>query len=120
MKTKLAIAFLFASGLPAMAASVPAALAVGHGTNSCTDFNEGRVIALQVENSYYDWAQGYMSGLNAMLTAQKSTTHGLGRISDEKQKKALETYCTAHPGDSFLVAVTKVFYNTPETPAPTP
>jgi hypothetical protein len=120
MKTKLAIAFLLASVLPAVAAPAPAPLIVGHGANSCTDFSEGRLMALQVENSYYDWAQGYMSALNTMLSIEKSPTHSLARITDDNQKKALQAYCTAHPADAFMIAVTKVFFNIPETPAPKP
>lgn len=121
MKTKLAFAFLLASALPALgAAPLPTPIVVGHGTNSCTDYSEGRVMALQVENSYYDWAQGYMSALNTLAVAQKTPTRNITRISDDNQKKALAAYCSAHPADSFVVAVTKVYFNVPETPAPKP
>ena len=120
MKTKLAFVFLLASALPAAAAATPVPIVVGHGTNSCTDFSEGRLIALQVENSYYDWAQGYMSALNTVAAAQKTPTRNIARITDDKQKKALQTYCSAHPTDSFMAAVTKIFFDIPETPAPKP
>lgn len=121
MKIKLAFAFLLASLLPASAAApIPTPIVVGHGVNSCTDYSEGRLIALQVENSYYDWAQGYMSALNTMAAAQKTPTRNITRVTDDNQKKALAAYCSAHPTDTFVVAVTKVYFNIPETPAPKP
>lgn len=117
MKTKLAIAFLIASALPAAAAG-PLPIVLGRGVNSCIDYTQGRLAALQVENSYFSWAQGYMSALNITLSNQKLATRNVYHFSDDNMKKALQTYCTAHPADLFLVAVTKTFTELPEIPVP--
>jgi hypothetical protein len=119
MKTKIALVLLLVSVLPA-AAAPPVPIVLGHGANSCTDYAQGRLVAQQLDNSYFDWAQGFMSAMNTMLASQKNSTHNVYRLSDDGMKKALQAYCNAHPADMFEVAVTKVFLAQPETPAPSP
>jgi len=117
MKIKLAFAFLLASALPAAAAG-PLPIVLGHGANTCTDYTEGRLVAKQVENSYFDWAQGFMSAMNVMQAAAKTPTRNVMHLSDDNMKKALQTYCAGHPADLFVIAVTKTFQALPETPVP--
>jgi hypothetical protein len=111
MKTALVFAFLTASLLPAAAQGL---LTTGHGLDSCTDFVQGRVLSINVETSYFDWAQGYMAGVNNMLVAAKTPGRNLGAKSEEQQKTILLAYCRAHPNETYQAAVVKMFFTFPE------
>ena len=43
----------------------------------------------------------------------KNPTHNVVHLTDDDMKKQLQTYCTAHPADLFVIAVTKIFESLP-------
>ena len=113
---KILLVSTFLLGLPA-AASAQAIITTGHGLDLCSDLVQSRVLGANVETSYFDWAQGYMSGVNTMLGTAKAPTHNLNAKSDAAQKKMLLDYCTAHPTEPYQSAVVKMLFTFPSVPA---
>lgn len=57
----------------------------------------------KIENLFYSWALGFMSGLNAGLAGNGETDlHGL---SEQVQKQFLRSTCKAHPRGEYVGAV---------------
>jgi hypothetical protein len=114
MKTKLVCAFLLLSALPAVAATT---FVEGHGTDSCAEFLQARTISPTVEDSYWFWTEGFMSGMNTMLLAAKSPGRNLSATSQDDQRKAVRDYCSSNPNTAFETAVVKILFTFPEAPA---
>jgi hypothetical protein len=115
--TSLAFAFLLATAIVSVTPVLAAPLFItGHGADSCAEFAQSRVIAPTVEESYWVWAQGFMSGVNTIFLTQKLDSYNLAATSEDDQKKALRDYCSAHPNDNFETAVVKMQFAFPKTP----
>jgi len=83
---------------------------MGVGTTSCGQFaklyqDDPRVW----EDHYFDWAQGFMSGMNWASLTQSGRTRDLGAMPVESQQLALRNYCDKHPLGYFVDAVMTLF-----------
>ena len=79
--------------------------AVGQGSEVCADLTK-KVAANRelMTQTYFPWAQGYMSGVNGVLIANGRSYRDLTK-DPAGQQKALLDYCTSRPKATFLDAV---------------
>jgi hypothetical protein len=84
---------------------------VGAGTFTCAKFGEWYKENTQTENWFFDWAQGYMSGLNVASMLTGGMYHDLAALSTEQQRTYLRQYCDQHPLVDWRDTVTSL-YNT--------
>ena len=79
--------------------------AVGQGSEVCADLTKKLAAnpALMTQ-TYFPWAQGYMSGVNGVLIANGRSYRDLTK-DPAAQQKALLDYCARRPKATFLDAV---------------
>jgi hypothetical protein len=101
----LAIVLLPAIGRAAEQASSPGPASwAGPGITSCADFTKAcHDDPETMENLFYSWALGFMSGLNVGLAGHGDTN--LHQWSEQAQKDFLKTTCAAHPRGGYVGAV---------------
>jgi hypothetical protein len=110
MKLLLAIAFtvLIATPNAGFAYTVQ-----GAGAVSCAEFArmyQGDPV--HVEDAFFSWAQGFMSGINlAAVTTQRPTRDLAGVATD--QRRALRTYCANNPLRTYVDGVTEFYAKLP-------
>src|SRR4051812_1392428 len=102
----------FALGLAMVGASATAkseqVITMGAGMQTCAVFRahyKGHVPSL--ENFYFSWAQGYMSGLNvaARRGAANSKTADLNSIPAPTQLRFIREFCDHNPLERYSAAV---------------
>lgn len=89
-------------------------IATGDGLRTCRDFLTVAGSAQSEEDRYFQWAQGFMSGMNAMFGPAHTPVKDLASMSAEKQKTAIKDHCAAHPADTYESAVIKLFASLPD------
>jgi hypothetical protein len=109
---RIAVALILASSLFAVRAYAVEG-AVGQGSEVCADLTK-KVTASPVlmTQTYFPWAQGYMSGVNGVLIANGRSYRDLTK-DPAGQQKALLDYCAHRPKSSFLDAVIAVYETRP-------
>lgn len=112
-----AILMMMAAASPVVAADGSSLTGVGAAT--CTDFYQGYMAIPQVEDSYFAWAEGFMSGLNSMMSADKQPTRDLSAMTMDAEKAYLRDYCSSHSADTYPSAVAKLFFSLKQVPART-
>jgi hypothetical protein len=73
----------------------------GLGATSCAQFADFFRDSPKIEEEYFDWAQGFMSGLN--MNADVYVV--LNAKSIDEEKRFLRRYCDAHPLGEFMDAI---------------
>ena len=66
-----------------------------------------------MENSYFAWAQGFLSGHNFAVLAyakNSSVAPDLKSLSLEEQQAFIRQYCDAHPLGSYMDAVLDLYW----------
>jgi hypothetical protein len=103
------VAALFVvSTLSALAASD----AAGVGIATCGKFAETyRADPTAAELTYFAWAQGFMTGLNAGLKANNSPRRDIGSMPLDQQKALVRTYCAQHPLEPYVSAILDLTYH---------
>lgn len=105
---------IVAAGLVASIAAAEPANMKGAGVRSCaqfaTDYKKSPNIA---EAMYFEWAQGFMSGLNVAHNADKTPLRDLDGIARVEQEGFIRTYCDSHPLKEYLWAVHALFFELP-------
>ncbi len=82
----------------------------GVGVKTCGEFAlQYRSSPTDTELFYFNWAQGYMSGLNAMRTSRKV----LNSISFREKLTRVRSYCSNHPFAQYFEAVTDLYNSMP-------
>ncbi|MGY0574038.1 hypothetical protein ACTGJ9_025660 [Bradyrhizobium sp. RDM12] len=77
----------------------------GLGATSCAEFAKMyQSDPKNMELYFFTWAQGYMSGLNMGLLANKQEAKELGAETND-QALALRTYCADNPLKTYMDAV---------------
>jgi hypothetical protein len=94
--------------LPCSTAAYPATnnIAVsGMGAASCAEFLQQVRENPDMENIYFTWAQGLMSGWNTRGLADKRTILNLALITPDQQQAQVREFCETYPDGSYLGAV---------------
>jgi hypothetical protein len=82
----------------------------GAGTFTCAKYGElYRKSPDAAEAVYYNWAQGFMSGINGVKLAANGESKDLGSISQDEQKWSIRNYCNNHPLEDYMGAVMQVY-----------
>jgi hypothetical protein len=82
---------------------------MGWGAFTCAQFaNMYRDDPKFTEEHFFNWAQGFMSGLN-FATIGQGISMNLGSISTEQQQRAIRAYCNEHPLGNYLDAVLDLY-----------
>jgi hypothetical protein len=86
---------------------------MGFGVDSCAEFSQRFQVNISIENTYFDWAQGFMSGANTLAQAEKLNSHDLSALTVEDEKSRIRSYCAAHPLNNYYEAVIDVLGGLP-------
>lgn len=81
---------------------------VGIGTSSCAEFGQHyKENPSMTQMAYYSWAQGYASGVAAMLNVSGAKTIDLNPLAKEAELQfdSFKAYCDAHPLRIFGTAI---------------
>lgn len=84
-------------------------LTVGWGTFTCAQFAQDYKRDVAVEQIYFTWAQGYMSGLNAGDEITKNVSKNLLSKPPKEQKFQIREYCDTHPLAKYSEAIVDVW-----------
>lgn len=105
---RVAAALILASSLFA-AEAFAAEGAVGQGSEVCADLTKKLTASpALMTQTYFPWAQGYMSGVNGVLIANGRSYRDLTK-DPAGQQKALLDYCARRPKSTFLDAVIAIY-----------
>lgn len=101
-------------------ATETAAQTMGYGVASCAQFAQDYQVSTAVEENYFNWAQGYMSGLNEMFGVAGAPTYDLSTLTVDDTKASIRNYCASNPLKAYKDAVTVVYFSFTQIPAPKP
>jgi hypothetical protein len=93
---------------------------MGYGALTCAQFGQDYQKSVDVESQFYNWAQGFMSGLNTGTTVAEKGTVDLHATSIVNQKQKLREYCDEHPLSAYSLAVTVLWASLPIVPYSAP
>jgi hypothetical protein len=110
---------------------------IGPGMMPCSDFNQLYKAATLVrelnadpaapravkdlEDYYFSWAQGFMSGINDALEGSISKYRDLRSVSVDQQKQSLRAFCLQNPASKYRDGINfllNVMIIVPSTQAP--
>jgi hypothetical protein len=104
--------FFLALSSPALAVS-DNPLATGLGLRNCGQFNEQYRKSSEEEDKYFEWAKGFMSGMNSMFGPAHAPLKNLTATNFEIQKSDIRKYCESHSVDLYESAVLNLFASLP-------
>jgi hypothetical protein len=111
MKTRLVLAVL-CIGLSAGSA-LAADGVVGVGLEHCAEFTKKLAATPALtDQTYFPWAEGYMSGVNGVFIANRKAYRELAR-DPAGQKKTLTDFCAYNPKSTILDAVIALYQARP-------
>ncbi|MGC2078532.1 MAG: hypothetical protein WA728_21375, partial [Xanthobacteraceae bacterium] len=71
--------------------------AIGSGMSTCAQFAQRYAQRTVVEELFFQWAQGYMTGINAATAKEAGVIRDLNSDSTEDQMAWIREYCNDHP-----------------------
>jgi hypothetical protein len=84
--------------------------AAGAGGTSCAVFGDGyKKWSNEIEGTYFQWAQGMMSGMNFIIYARKQTTTNLNTWGMERQMQFIRLFCANNPLVPYNFSVISLF-----------
>jgi hypothetical protein len=82
------------------------ALTAGTGSLTCGKFAQDYAHNTRIEDIYFNWAQGFMSGVNVMeTTVEHHFPNDLSARPPEDLKSEIRSYCGEHPLALYIEAV---------------
>jgi hypothetical protein len=79
--------------------------AVGSGMSTCGQFAQKYAQHTVVEEIFFQWAQGYMTAINAAAAKEAGVIKDLNSYSTEDQMATIREYCNDHPLATYQDAV---------------
>jgi hypothetical protein len=98
-------------------------LIMGAGALPCAEFGQRLRNSVDIEQTFFAWGQGYMSGMNTMFDFAGSDTRDMNAISVSTQEERVRSYCASHPLQSYSDGVRELYLSLPIVPSmekPTP
>jgi len=85
----------------------------GYGGTTCAQFGQVYRDNLAIEEPYYSWALGFMSGLN--FAQKPGDLHKMRKLDGDpdEQKGLLRRYCATNPLKNYMDAVTALYLGMP-------
>jgi hypothetical protein len=74
---------------------------MGMGTATCVQFATEYRADAGIEQRFFDWAQGLMSGINDALEDTMGKYRDLNSMPIAQQKEILRAYCDDHPAATY-------------------
>jgi hypothetical protein len=96
---------------------------MGIGMLTCAQFNERYRAAPAIEQDFFAWAQGLMSGINDALEDTIAKYRDLHSLSTDQQKQILRAFCAKNPASRYRDGVNVLLSSmtmVPSTVAPAP
>jgi hypothetical protein len=79
---------------------------MGPGATPCAKFNEWYGAAgTEIEDLFFTWSQGFMSGLNDAFEDTLGKYRDLHSLSTDQQKQILRAFCAKNPASRYLDGV---------------
>jgi len=98
-------------------ADEPQGQGYGLGMKSCAEFaKEYRAQPALTESLFFAWAEGFMSGLNLVATANSLPARRLASIDMGSAEIQIRGYCDAHPLSQYVGAVVTIYNSLPGLP----
>jgi hypothetical protein len=116
MKLVLVVVFLALGVSPVLSENRAMADAAGAGTETCGQFAAHYKLDPDLEATYFFWAQGFMTGMNVVLTGAGKPVRNLRAKSIEAQQRHIRSYCDQHPLSDYGHAVVDLFFSLPALP----
>ena len=89
-------------------------LGMGMGAETCGKFSEEyKSRADDAEFDYFNWAQGFMSGMNVMSVTANKGFRNLAAKSIPEQRASIRDYCNTKPLAYFKDAVMALYASLP-------
>ena len=109
-RTFLVITFLLGAITCTQAEDAKEKAAMGWGTMTCTaSANMYRDDPKSAEERLFNWAQGFMSGLNFANIGNSGMSMNLHSMPTDQQQRAIRAYCSNHPAANYIDAVLDVY-----------
>jgi hypothetical protein len=67
------------------------------GARTCGEFAFDYRVNRNTENTYFDWAEGFISGMNWIDAMTDHTAKNIMALSIADQKQVIRNYCNDHP-----------------------
>jgi hypothetical protein len=88
--------------------------AEGIGNSTCAEFNEKSGEDSTTEDTYFDWSQGYMTGLDSMQLNDSGQSRNLYSEPASEQEHRIHLLCAEHPEEPYIAAVLVLFHSLPK------
>jgi hypothetical protein len=112
MRRAAGLALLFTLAYPA--AADEHYLVMGIGLATCAQFAKAYEDSPKAAESFwFNWGQGYMSGLNVNQQRTTGKSQDLRAWSIDDQKKTIRNYCDIHPLETYEYAVLYLYQQLP-------
>jgi hypothetical protein len=85
----------------------------GPGAQTCGEFAFDLRVNRNTENTYFDWAEGFISGMNWADAINDHTAKNIMALSVADQKQVIRDYCNEHPLASYVEAVLDLYNRLP-------
>src|ERR1700685_791618 len=92
---------IFALGIGPNAARAETA-ALGAGTFTCASFAKHLAADPTAEDTFFVWAQGFLSGINAGYLGTSNQSADLDSKSPREQERVVRQYCATHPQKLYM------------------
>jgi hypothetical protein len=89
--------------------SLPLSVLAGAGTHNCAQFSDDSKTSDMVARSYFSWAQGFMSGINAISTVANQAPRDLKAAEVQDHLKKISDYCDQNSDKPYLFAALVVY-----------
>jgi hypothetical protein len=66
-----------------------------------------------MENLYFVWAQGYLSGFNMVVRAKDHNARDVSALSLDTQKASIREYCSKNPLSYYYQGVLQLYGKLP-------
>ena len=87
----------------------------GPGAQTCGEFAFDLRVNRNTENTYFDWAEGFISGMNWTDVMNGHTAKDIMALSVADQKQVIRNYCNEHPLASYWEAVIDLYNRLPKS-----
>jgi hypothetical protein len=88
-------------------------IAEGAGNSTCAEFNKESAQISSAEDTYFVWAEGYMTGMNFTEINDSGQSRNLFSKSESEQEHAIHRLCAGHPDQPYFNAVIVFFHSLP-------
>jgi hypothetical protein len=98
-------AIILATALFAGTAHASDVAGAGFGIVTCAGFSAAAQLGGQTEDTFFGWAEGYMTGWNTDRLTTGKDYRNLGSLNVKAQESFIRAYCSKYPDDVYMMAI---------------